>query len=664
MSTKIIQEEIANLVTLLNRYSYQYYVEDSAEISDTQYDLLYKQLEKLEAENPSFILPNSPTQRVGDKVLEEFSKVEHIIPMLSLSNTFSFEELKDFDNRVKKGLDTTADIEYVCELKIDGLAVSLTYENGLLVRGATRGDGTIGEDITENIKTIFSIPKQLTEQVDIEVRGEVYMPKKSFAKLNAEREKNNLQLFANPRNAAAGSIRQLDSKITAQRKLSAFIYGIASSNENSQEDSLLAVSKYGLPLNDKYTVCKNIDEVAEYIKSWEENKKNLPYDIDGIVIKVNSREYQESLGFTQKSPKWATSFKFPEEELATKLLNIELSVGRTGTVTPVAILEPINISGSVVSKASLHNKDIIAELDIHIGDMVVVKKAGEIIPKVIKTIPELRTSESVKYELPKNCPSCQSELIFEEGNHFVKCPNDNCPEQNMRKIIHFASRDAMNIDGLGDRVIITLYEKGMIAKITDLYYLEQEQLVALERMGEKSVANLLTAIENSKNASLDKLIYSLGILNVGKKAATILAEKYGNLNSFLAARHEELTSLQDVGDITAKSIIDFLNIDSNKELIAEFINLGINPTYEVQETKNNIFSNKTVVLTGKLTQLTRNEAKSYLEQFGAKVTGSVTAKTDYLVCGEKAGSKLTKAQELGIPVINEQEFINLINEGE
>lgn len=656
-----IKEEMYNLVELLNKYSYQYYVEDNPEINDTQYDLLYKSLEKLEKEYPELILKNSPTQRVGDKVLKEFDKVIHTQSMLSLSNTFSIEELYDFDNRIKKAI-SSENIEYVCELKIDGLAVSIKYENGILTQAATRGDGEVGEDITENIKTIYSIPKELNIKDSIEVRGEVYMPRKSFELLNKSREEQGITLFANPRNAAAGSIRQLDSKITAERKLFAFIYSFASENNFSQVESLNNIQKYGLPVNNNFKSCKNIEEVIEYIKYWEKNKNNLSYDIDGIVIKVNNKGYQKTLGFTQKSPRWATSFKFPEEELATKLLDIELSIGRTGIITPVAILEPINISGSTVSKASLHNKDIISNLDVRIGDTVVVKKAGEIIPKVIKVIKELRTSDSKIFEFPTNCPSCNSKLIYEENNPFVRCLNPKCIEQNIKMVIHFASRDAMNIDGLGDKIIYSLFENNIINNIIDLYSIDKEDIIGIERMGEKSVSNLLDSIEKSKNSTLDKVIYSLGILNVGKKAAKILAENYNNLHNFINADYEELINLNDIGDITAKSIIEFFEIDDNRILIENLISAGINPVYSNIIKKDNIFSNKIVVLTGKLEKLTRNEAKEYLEKYNAKVTGSVSSKTDFLIFGEKAGSKLEKAQSLGVKMLSEEEFIKIIEE--
>ena len=658
-----IKEEIFKLVALLNKYSYDYYVEDNPQISDTEYDTLYKQLEKLEQEYPEFILDNSPTQRVGDRVLDEFEKVIHKVPMLSLSNTFSIEDLRDFDSRISK-LSSDNSIEYICELKIDGLAISINYENGKLVSAATRGDGTVGENVTENIKTIFSIPKTLKTKKSFEVRGEVYLPKKSFELLNKEREENNEVLFANPRNAAAGSLRQLDSKITAKRRLSAFIYSVVGDeNINSQKMALTVAADLGLPVNPNFKLCKTIDEVVDYIMYWEEHKQDLPYEIDGIVIKVNSYSLQEEIGSTQKSPRWATAYKFPEEELATKLLDIELSVGRTGIITPVAVLNPINISGSTVSKASLHNKDIIDELDIHIGDMVVVKKAGEIIPKVVRVVKELRLANSEKYVMPNICPSCKSKTFTKEGDPFTRCLNLDCPEQNIRKIIHFASREALNIDGLGDKVVATLYEKGIIKHTIDLFSLDRNKLVELERMGDKSVDNLLNAIENSKQSSLDKVIFALGILNVGKKAGKILAEYYKNLTNFSKATVDELLELPDIGLITAESIVDYLSNDNNLRFINELIEIGMNPQYEIQnKNTDNIFSGKTIVLTGKLVELTRNEAKEYLERFGAKVTGSVTSKTDYVIAGEKAGSKLAKAEQLGIQVLSEDKFIDIMKE--
>ena len=658
-----IKEEIFKLVALLNKYSYDYYVEDNPQISDTEYDTLYKQLEKLEQEYPEFILDNSPTQRVGDRVLDEFEKVIHKVPMLSLSNTFSIEDLRDFDSRISK-LSSDDSIEYICELKIDGLAISINYENGKLLSAATRGDGMVGENVTENIKTIFSIPKTLKTKKSFEVRGEVYLPKKSFELLNKEREENNEVLFANPRNAAAGSLRQLDSKITAKRRLSAFIYSVVGDeNINSQKMALTVGADLGLPVNPNFKLCKTIDEVVDYIMYWEEHKQDLPYEIDGIVIKVNSYLLQEEIGSTQKSPRWATAYKFPEEELATKLLDIELSVGRTGIITPVAVLNPINISGSTVSKASLHNKDIIDELDIHIGDMVVVKKAGEIIPKVVRVVEELRLANSEKYIMPNICPSCESKTFTKEGDPFTRCLNSDCPEQNIRKIIHFASREALNIEGLGDKVVATLYEKGIIKHTIDLFSLDRNKLVELERMGDKSVDNLLNAIENSKQNSLDKVIFALGILNVGKKAGKILAEYYKNLTNFSKATVDELLELPDIGLITAESIVDYLSNDNNLRFINELIEIGMNPQYEIQnKNTDNIFSGKTIVLTGKLVELTRNEAKEYLERFGAKVTGSVTSKTDYVIAGEKAGSKLAKAGQLGIQVLSEDEFIDIMKE--
>ena len=660
---KQVQEEISKLVSLLNKYSYDYYVEDNPQISDTEYDTLYKQLEKLEEKYPELILENSPTQRVGDKVLDEFEKITHKVPMLSLSNTFSTEDLRDFDSRVKK-LVPNDKVEYICELKIDGLAISINYENGKLVSAATRGDGTVGEDVTENIKTIFSIPKVLKDNRSFEVRGEVYLPRKSFELLNKERENNNEVLFANPRNAAAGSLRQLDSKITAKRRLSAFIYSIVGDDSIiSQEHALNIAEDYELPVNPNFKLCKDINEVISYINYWIENKKDLPYDIDGIVIKVNSYSTQEKVGYTQKSPRWATAYKFPEEELATKLLDVELSVGRTGIITPVAILDPIVISGSTVSKASLHNKDIIDELDIHIGDMVVVKKAGEIIPKVVRVVKELRTEGTNKYIMPTICPSCKEQTYVKENDPFTRCKNPDCPDQNIRKIIHFASREALNIEGLGDKVVATLYEQSIISHTIDLFSLDRTRLISLDRMGEKSVDNLLNAIENAKQSSLDKVIFALGILNVGKKASKILAEKYLNLTNFMNATLDELINLDDVGQITADSILDYLSDENNIRFINDLMSIGMNPQYEIKEVNtDNIFAGKTVVLTGKLVELTRNEAKEYLEKNGAKVTGSVTSKTDLVIAGEKAGSKLAKAEQLGIEVINEEQFAIMVRE--
>ena len=660
---KQVQEEISKLVSLLNKYSYDYYVEDNPQISDTEYDTLYKQLEKLEENHPEYILENSPTQRVGDKVLDEFEKITHKVPMLSLSNPFSTEDLRDFDARISK-LVPGQNVEYICELKIDGLAISIKYENGKLISAATRGDGSVGEDVTENIKTIFSIPKVLKDNRSFEVRGEVYLPRKSFELLNTERETNNEGLFANPRNAAAGSLRQLDSKITAKRRLSAFIYSIVGDDSIvSQENALNTAKEYNLPVNPNFKLCKNIDEVIDYINYWTEHKKNLPYVIDGIVIKVNSYSTQEEVGYTQKSPRWATAYKFPEEELATKLLDVELSVGRTGIITPVAILDPIIISGSTVSKASLHNKDIINELDIHIGDMVVVKKAGEIIPKVVRVIKELRTEGTNKYIMPTICPSCKEQTYVKENNPFTRCKNPDCPDQNIRKIIHFASREALNIEGLGDKVVATLYEQGIISHTIDLFSLDRTRLVSLDRMGEKSVDNLLNAIENAKQSSLDKVIFALGILNVGKKASKILAEKYLNLTNFMDATLDELINLDDVGQITTDSILDYLSDENNIRFINDLISIGMNPQYEIKEVNtDNIFAGKTVVLTGKLVELTRNEAKEYLEKNGAKVTGSVTSKTDLVIAGEKAGSKLAKAEQLGIEVINEEQFAIMVRE--
>ena len=649
------------LVVKLNQYAKEYYTEDNPSVSDAEYDKLYRELVALEAEHPELVQADSPTHRVGGLVLDGFEKYQHEYPLYSLQDAFSREELDAFDKRVK---DEFPNADYMAELKIDGLSISLTYVDGILQVGATRGDGSVGENITENVKRISDIPLKLDQPLNITVRGECYLPRAEFERINIQRQENGEAEFANPRNAAAGSLRQLDSKITAKRRLSAFIYSVVGDeNINSQKMALTVAADLGLPVNPNFKLCKTIDEVVDYIMYWEEHKQDLPYEIDGIVIKVNSYSLQEEIGSTQKSPRWATAYKFPEEELATKLLDIELSVGRTGIITPVAVLNPINISGSTVSKASLHNKDIIDELDIHIGDMVVVKKAGEIIPKVVRVVEELRLANSEKYVMPNICPSCKSKTFTKEGDPFTRCLNLDCPEQNIRKIIHFASREALNIEGLGDKVVATLYEKGIIKHTIDLFSLDRNKLVELERMGDKSVDNLLNAIENSKQSSLDKVIFALGILNVGKKAGKILAEYYKNLTNFSKATVDELLELPDIGLITAESIVDYLSNDNNLRFINELIEIGMNPQYEIQnKNTDNIFSGKTIVLTGKLVELTRNEAKEYLERFGAKVTGSVTSKTDYVIAGEKAGSKLAKAEQLGIQVLSEDEFIDIMKE--
>ena len=649
------------LVSKLNQYAKEYYTEDNPSVSDADYDKLYRELVALEAEHPEYVQADSPTHRVGGLVLDGFEKYQHEYPLYSLQDAFSREELDAFDKRVK---DEFPNADYMAELKIDGLSISLTYVDGVLQVGATRGDGSVGENITENVKRISDIPLKLDQPLNITVRGECYLPRAEFERINIQRQENGEAEFANPRNAAAGSLRQLDSKITAKRRLSAFIYSVVGDeNINSQKMALTVAADLGLPVNPNFKLCKTIDEVVDYIMYWEEHKQDLPYEIDGIVIKVNSYSLQEEIGSTQKSPRWATAYKFPEEELATKLLDIELSVGRTGIITPVAVLNPINISGSTVSKASLHNKDIINDLDIHIGDMVVVKKAGEIIPKVVRVVEELRLANSEKYVMPNICPSCKSKTFTKEGDPFTRCLNPDCPEQNIRKIIHFASREALNIEGLGDKVVATLYEKGIIKHTIDLFSLDRNKLVELERMGDKSVDNLLNAIENSKQSSLDKVIFALGILNVGKKAGKILAEYYKNLTNFSKATVDELLELPDIGLITAESIVDYLSNDNNLRFINELIEIGMNPQYEIQnKNTDNIFSGKTIVLTGKLVELTRNEAKEYLERFGAKVTGSVTSKTDYVIAGKKAGSKLAKAEQLGIQVLSEDEFIDIMKE--
>lgn len=691
MINKKIEFEIENLVKVLNEYSYQYYVEDNPKISDTKYDILYKRLEKLEKDNPELIKRNSPTQRVGDKILNKFKKSKHTVPMLSLSNTFSKENLLKFDKKIKKNLNIN-NIEYICELKIDGLAVSIKYKDGILYEASTRGDGKIGEIITENISTIFSLPKELNRKENIEVRGEVYLPKKSFELLNEEIKNNNKKieienekiekenkikklknlnlinkiklqpLFANPRNAASGSIRQLDSKISSQRKLSIFIYNVIDSNQKTQEENLIFAKKLGLPINSNYKIFKNINDVLNYIDYWENNKQNLTYDIDGIVIKINDIKLQDMLGNTIKSPKWATSYKFPEQELVTKLVDVTYSVGRTGMITPVAILEPIEISGSTITKASLHNKDVMEKLDIRIGDTVIVKKAAEIIPKVVKVMKEFRNKNSKTLEFPIKCPSCGQMLKKDEDTSFIFCTNNKCKQKNIKKIIHFSSKNAMNIEGLGDKQVELLFSNNIIKTVVDLYKIKKEDLLKIDRMGEKLATKILDSIEKSKMSSLDKVIYSLGIPNVGEKSSKTLSEKYKNLQNFINCKFEELKNLDDFGDIISNSIVNFLHQEENLNLITDLIKLGVNPEYKDNNIKNSIFYKKEVVFTGKLSLITRNKAKSALEKIGARVSSSVNNKTDYIIYGEKPGTKLEKAKEMKINIISEQEFYKILSE--
>lgn len=669
MDRKAVEKRVQELNDLLKEYGHAYYVLDQPTVPDSVYDQLMQELLSIEAENPDLIYPDSPSQRVGGEVLEGFSKVVHEYPMLSLSNAFNEEDIRDFDRRVQAGAGQTT---YICELKIDGLAVSLKYENGTFIQGSTRGDGTVGEDITANLKTIRTIPLRLSEPVTIEVRGEAYMPKKSFMRLNEVRDENGEEPFANPRNAAAGSLRQLDPKIAASRNLAVFIYGVGGDGgaygQDSHSDSLDYLASIGFETNKKSKRCKTIEDVLEYIESWQERRQDLDYEIDGIVIKVDSYEDQEQLGFTAKSPRWATAYKFPAEEVHTRLLDIELSVGRTGVVTPTAILEPVRVAGTTVARASLHNEDLIREKDIRIGDAVVIRKAGDIIPEVVSVLIEQRKGHEEPYYMPDNCPVCDSELVRIEGEVALRCVNPQCPAQMKEALIHFVSRNAMNIEGIGERVIDQLYTSGLVHDVSDLYCLTKEQLLSLERMGEKSATNLLTAIEASKSNSLEKLLFGLGIRHVGEKAAHILSEEFGTMDEIGKADVERLTSIHEIGDKVADAVIQFFNNEDVLEVLGKLKLYGVNMDYKGR-TRQEVptegpFAGKTVVLTGKLSILTRNEAKERIEALGGKVSGSVSKKTDLVIAGEEAGSKLAKAEELGITVWNETELVDALGEKE
>ncbi|MEJ9210719.1 NAD-dependent DNA ligase LigA [Bacillus smithii] len=667
MERHAAEKRVRELHERLNQYSYEYYVLDQPTVPDAEYDRLMQELIEIENAFPELRTPDSPTQRVGGQPLEAFQKVRHDIPMLSLANAFGEGDLRDFDRRVRESLNE--EYSYVCELKIDGLAVSLTYENGVFVQGSTRGDGAIGEDITMNLRTIHSIPLRLKEPVSIEVRGEAFMPKKSFEKLNREREEKGETLFANPRNAAAGSLRQLDPKIAASRNLDIFLYGFGNSgnvNIQSHSEGLDYLDRLGFKTNKERRKCKNIEEVIQYIKEYTEKRSTLPYEIDGIVIKVDSLAQQEKLGNTAKSPRWAIAYKFPAEEVVTKLLDIELSVGRTGVVTPTAVLEPVRVAGTTVQRASLHNEDYIREKDIKIGDEVVVKKAGDIIPEVVRPVKERRKGEEKEFHMPGHCPECGSELVRLDGEVALRCINPKCPAQIREGLIHFVSRNAMNIDGLGEKVIAQLFREQLVKDVADLYQLTKDQLLQLERMGEKSVSNLLKAIEDSKENSLERLLFGLGIRHVGAKAAKTLAVHFETLDRLMKADVEELTAIPEVGEKMADAVVTYFHQPEVLELIQELKEAGVNMEYKGPkpvsgDQSNSYFAGKTIVLTGKLEALTRNEAKEKIEALGGKVSGSVSKKTDLVIAGADAGSKLAKAREFDIEIWDEEKLLEELN---
>jgi DNA ligase (NAD+) len=654
------QERIIELSRLINQYSYEYYALDMPTISDAEFDQLLKELIHLEKENPEYILHDSPTQRVGGVVLDKFNKVIHQTQQLSLGNAFTPGELREFDQRVKKIIDDT---EYTLENKFDGLTVVLTYENGKFVQGATRGDGQTGEDITENLKTVKTIPLQLKEEVTLVVRGEVYIEKEGFVLLNKRREKEGKDLFANPRNAAAGSLRQLDTKITAKRPLDIFVFNLESVENkefSTHVQSLTYLNEIGFktsPVN----LYNNIEDIIKQCEIMQEEKQRLSYDIDGLVIKVNNLEKRRLLGATSKSPRWAIAFKFPAEKIVTKLENIIIQVGRTGALTPVAILSPVSLGGSVVSRATLHNEDYISDKDIRIGDAVRIQKAGEIIPEVIEPLSEKRTGEEVIFVMPEFCPVCGEKTHREEGEAVTKCVNISCPAQIERKLVHFVSKKAMNIDGLGEKVIHNLIMEDIIHEPQDLYRLDNktEKLIKLEKMGEKSVEKLLQAIEDSKKRSLHQLIFALGIPLVGEKSSKILADKYLSLDVLMKAETEELTEIMDIGDKMAEEIVEFFKVGHNLKVIEELTASGINMVQEKTSSKTDRLEGMTFVITGTLPNYSREDAKNKIEESGGKVTGSVSKKTTYILAGEKAGSKLEKGRKLGIDILNEEQWLEL-----
>ncbi|MGI8351490.1 NAD-dependent DNA ligase LigA [Niallia circulans] len=670
MEQNLAEKRVKELHNLLNQYGYEYYVLDNPSVPDSEYDALLNELIQLEEKFPSLKTNDSPSQRIGGEVLDMFSKVQHQKPMLSLGNAFNEADLRDFDRKVRAVIGD--DFSYVCELKIDGLAVSLRYENGLFEQGATRGDGTTGEDITANLKTIRSIPLRLNQAVSLEVRGEAFMPKKSFEALNKAKDENGEEPFANPRNAAAGSLRQLDPRIAASRNLDIFLYAIGDAGQTgiqSHSEGLDLLDTLGFKTNKERKRCVTIEDVLHYIEGWQEKRPHLPYEIDGIVIKVDNLVHQEQLGTTVKSPRWAIAYKFPAEEVMTKLLSIELNVGRTGVITPTAVLEPVKVAGTTVKRASLHNEDLIREKDIKLGDMVVIKKAGDIIPEVVNVLVEKRTGEEEEFLMPTHCPECESELVRIEGEVALRCINPKCPAQIREGLIHFVSRNAMNIDGLGERVISQLFSEKLIEDVADLYTLQFDQLIQLERMGEKSVHNLLEAIEASKQNSLERLLFGLGIRHVGAKAAKTIAMEFKTMDQLMVATKEDLTAINEIGEKMADSIVTFFEQEEVIELITELKTYGVNMEYTgplpiAVEESDSVFSGKTIVLTGKLEQLSRNEAKEQIELLGGKITGSVSKKTDLVIAGEEAGSKLTKAEQLGIEVWDEERLMaELKNKG-
>ena len=660
-----IKKRVEELTNILNDANYKYYVLDEPTITDQEYDKYLRELEELEQKYKEFARDDSPTKRVGGEVLDSFKKVTHKIPMMSLSDVFSESEVVNFDERIKKeGIRP----QYVCELKIDGLSVSLLYEHGKLVRAATRGDGVVGEDITHNVKTIKSVPLTLNEDIDIEVRGEIYMSKKSLEKVNLERIKNGEKPLQNARNGAAGSIRQLDSKVAAKRGLDVWIYHLPNPLDygiHTHYEALEFMKKLGFKTNPNNRLVNNINEVLEFISEKNAERKSLPYDIDGIVIKVNNIDQQQELGFTAKYPKWATAYKFPAEEVLTRLNDIIFTVGRTGQITPNAVLDPVIVMGSTIARATLHNENYIKEKDLRIGDIVSIRKAGDVIPEVVEVKKERRTGNEKNFEMIHNCPICGTTLVKKEGQVDYFCLNEHCPTRKIESLIHFAERDAMNIDGLGEKIMEDFFNFSFIRTIPDIYLLQthREDLTRLEGYGEKSVTKLLEAIEKSKSNSLEKLLFGLGIPHVGSKTAKIIASHYHNIDNIMKATLEDLSSINDIGEIIEKSIVDYFQKEDNKIIIERLKQYGINMNYLGQKIiKDETFYGKTFVLTGTMTEYKRDEAKNLIENYGGKTSSSVSKKTDVVIAGAEPGSKYDKAVELGITIWSEEDFKKNIEE--
>ena len=669
--TPEIKHQVVQLREQLQKAGYAYYVLDKPIMEDTVYDRLYRQLQDLENEYPEVVTLDSPTQRVGERPAAKFTSVKHNIPLYSLENAFNSEELAKWETRWQKQLENIPDFTYVCELKIDGSAIALTYENGILVRGATRGDGVTGEEITQNVKTIRTIPLKLNldnPPAKVEVRGEAFLPLDVFEAINQERAKAGEALFANPRNAAAGTLRQLDSKIVRDRALNFFAYTLHLDSEESlsQWESLEKLQRMGFLVNPNRKLCRSLAEVEAYFQEWDTGRKSLPYMTDGVVVKLNDERLQQQLGFTQKFPRWAIAFKYPAVETPTVVKDIIVNVGRTGAVTPMAVMQPVQLAGTTVQRATLHNSDRVKELDIRVGDTVIIRKAGEIIPEVVRVLSDLRPSDTVPYQMPSNCPECSSTLVRPEDEAVTRCINISCPAILRGSIIHWASRNALDIRGLGERIAILLIENNLVTSVADLYSLTVEQVASLERMGTKSAQNLINAIAESKQQTYDRLLYGLGIRYVGSVNAKILADNFSSIEELSRASFESIEALYGIGEEIAQSVFEWVRVPANQALIQQLKAAGLQfarATYNQGDRSNQSLSNKTFVITGTLPSLKRDEAQKLIEQAGGKVTGSISKKTDYLLLGENAGSKLTKAEKLGITQISEAEFLDLLNDG-